>query len=101
MAESEPPHVILGAGQIAMLLADRLLAAGCRVRLGRRGPPSGERANLGWAREDLGYLHFAEEVTRGAAVVYQCSAPSYERWHDELPALWRGGLPRPKPSMSR
>jgi nucleoside-diphosphate-sugar epimerase len=92
MIESKPLHVILGAGQIAMLLADRLLAAGFRVRLVRRGPPGETRENLSWARGHLRDRSLAEEATRGAAVVYQCSAPPYEKWHDELAALWRGGL---------
>jgi hypothetical protein len=92
MIESKPLHVILGAGHIAMLLADRLLAAGFRVRLVRRGPPGETRENLSWARGHLRDRSLAEEATRGAAVVYQCSAPPYEKWHDELAALWRGGL---------
>jgi nucleoside-diphosphate-sugar epimerase len=92
MSESNPLHVILGAGQIAMLLANRLLAAGFRVRLVRRGPPAETRENLSWACGDLRDRGFAEEATRGAAVVYQCSAPPYEKWLDELAALWGGGL---------
>ncbi len=91
MSESKPLHVILGAGQIAMLLADRLLAAGFRVRLVRRGPPAETRENLSWACGDLRDRGFAEEATR-VAVVYQCSAPPYEKWLDELAALWGGGL---------
>jgi hypothetical protein len=90
--QSKPLHVILGAGQIATLLADRLLAVGFRVRLVRRGPPFAERENLSWASGDLRDRRFAEEATRGAAVVYQCSVPPYEKWLDELAALWRGGL---------
>lgn len=85
-------HVILGAGQIAMLLADRLLGAGFRARLVRRGRPTETRANLSWAHGELRDRGFAEEATRGAAVVYQCSAPPYEKWLDELAALWGGGL---------
>jgi nucleoside-diphosphate-sugar epimerase len=85
-------HVILGAGQIAQLLADELLATGHRVRLVRRGEPGPERANLTWMRGDLSDLAFAEEATRGAAVVYQCSAPPYDQWLQLMPALWRGGL---------
>ena len=68
MSESKPLHVILGAGQIAMLLADRLLGAGFRVRLVRRGRPAGTRENLSWAYGDLRDRGFAEEATRGAAV---------------------------------
>ncbi len=87
-----PLHVILGAGQIATLLADRLLDAGHRVRLVRRSEPGPRRPNLDWVRGDLGDLRFAEEATRGAAVVYQCSAPPYEKWLSELARVWRGGL---------
>jgi nucleoside-diphosphate-sugar epimerase len=92
MIESKPLHVILGAGQIARLLADRLVASGFRVRLVRRGPPGETRENLSWVRGDLRDRRFAEEATSGASVVYQCSVPPYEKWLDELPALWRGGL---------
>ncbi len=91
-SDSRPLHVILGAGQIAQLLADRLLARGVRVRLVRRSNAGPHRDGLEWAFGDLRDRSFAEAATRGASVVYQCSAPPYEKWLDELEPVWRGGL---------
>jgi nucleoside-diphosphate-sugar epimerase len=80
-------HVIFGAGQIGPLLAERLLAAGLRVRVARRsaGPiPAG--AEL--ARGDAAERGFCAEAARGAAVVYHCMNPVYDR------KAWAALVPR-------
>ncbi len=85
-------HVILGSGQIGSLVADELLARGTRVRLVRRGPAGAARRGLEWASGDLSDLRFAEEATRGASVVYDCTSPPYDQWMTLLLPLARGAM---------
>lgn len=83
-------HVIFGAGQIAPLLAQELLARGRRVRMVRRGEP-GKLPGVEWARADATDLAAASGAARGAAVVYDCTNPAhYHRWEELLPPLKRG-----------
>jgi nucleoside-diphosphate-sugar epimerase len=83
-------HVVLGAGQVGTVLARELLAKGARVRQVRRGQPGASQPGLEWRSGDVSDLTFAEEVTRGASVVYDCVNPTYDRWLDLLPPLRRG-----------
>jgi nucleoside-diphosphate-sugar epimerase len=85
-------HVILGAGQIGARLARVLLDRGLRVRQVRRGAPGASRAGLEWRSGDLTDLAFAEEATRGAAVVYDCMNPQYHQWNELLLPMARGAL---------
>jgi nucleoside-diphosphate-sugar epimerase len=86
-------HVILGAGQIGTRLADVLLARGHRVRIVRRSDGGALlRPNLEHVRGDITDLAFAEQATRGAAVVYDCMNPLYHQWREQLLALGRGSL---------
>jgi nucleoside-diphosphate-sugar epimerase len=94
-------HVVLGAGQIGSRLADLLLARGHRVRLVKRGAPGAARPNLEWARGDLMDLDFAAQVTRGAAVVYDCMNPAYHMWPAHLLPMARGALHGAKAAGAR
>jgi len=85
-------HVILGAGQIGSRLAEVLLAKGHRVRLVRKGPGGEPRANLEHASGNIMDLAFAEQATRGAAVVYDCMNPAYHMWPEHLLPMARGAL---------
>ncbi len=84
-------HVVIGAGQVGSLLARELVARGKRVRVVRR---SAARVDAGVevVAGDMANLAFAEKAARGAAVLYDCSNPSYDRWHQDLPGLRRGVL---------
>lgn len=85
-------HVILGAGQIGSRVADILLARGHRVRLVRKGPPSGARPGVEQVSGDVTDRGFAEQATQGAAVVYDCMNPPYHQWPDLLLPIARGAL---------
>jgi nucleoside-diphosphate-sugar epimerase len=85
-------HVVLGHGQIGALVADELEARGARVRIVRRGPAGAPRPGREWASGDLSDLAFAEQATRGASVVYDCTSPSYDQWLTLLLPLSRGAL---------
>lgn len=83
-------HVVLGAGQIGTLVANRLLAQGHRVRQIRRGA-----AGLPGVEVRSGSLAdpaFAREAMAGAAVAYHCVNPAYDRWNAELLPLTDGIL---------
>ncbi len=83
-------HVLFGAGQVGQSLAQRLLAAGKRVRIARRssqGIPPGTEAMAGDAADPAFCLRAAE----GATVVYHCMNPPYDAavWAEVLPRLMR------------
>jgi nucleoside-diphosphate-sugar epimerase len=92
MSSPGPLHVILGAGQIGTRLAQLLLDRGVRVRQVRRGPAGPARPGLEWRSGDITDLAFAEEATRGAAVVYDCMNPQYHQWNELLLPMARGAL---------
>jgi nucleoside-diphosphate-sugar epimerase len=80
-------HVVFGAGQIGYPLAERLLAAGKRVRIARRsrgGVPAGCETVLG----DAADAAFCRSAAGGAAAVYHCMNPPYDR------RIWAQLLPR-------
>lgn len=85
-------HVVLGAGQIGPLVADRLLKAGHRVRLVRRGASASGPSGAELRSVDLADPAAAAEVMTGAEVVYHCVTPAYERWGELLLPLQRGIL---------
>lgn len=85
-------HVVLGAGQIGSLLVDSLRARGASVRQVRRtaggSAPPGVELRVGSVADPA----FAREAMAGAAVVYHCVNPSYDRWSTELLPNTRGIL---------
>ena len=85
-------HVVLGAGQIGTLLTESLLARGEQVRQVRRGAPGPSRPLHEWRSGDLSDPRFAEEVMRGADVVYHAVNARYHEWAKLLPALNEGIL---------
>ncbi len=89
----EQRHVVLGAGQIGPRVAQRLLAAGHRVRIVRRSPREDfAHPSLTWVHGDLRDPDFAARAIEGAAVVYDCMNPRYDRWRTELLPLACGAL---------
>jgi nucleoside-diphosphate-sugar epimerase len=94
MSEREEPlHVVLGAGQVGVQLADILLGRGHRVRIVRRGEVGASRPGLDWARADLTSPDAAAAACAGAAVLYDCTNPSsYGSWDQTLAPLRRGVL---------
>lgn len=69
-------HVVFGAGQIGVMLAEILLASGKRVRLVKRKnskTPAGIELMLG----DAGDATFCRKACSDAKVVYHCINPEY------------------------
>jgi nucleoside-diphosphate-sugar epimerase len=79
-------HVIFGAGQIGMPLAQHLLAARKRVRVVKRsagGVPSGMELMQGDAADAI----FCHAACTGAVAVYHCMNPAYSasQWQELVP----------------
>lgn len=80
-------HVIFGAGQVGVTLANILLASGKSVRMLKRSPggvPIGVELMLGDATDAA----FCHQACVGATVVYHCMNPAY------LTKVWMAVLPR-------
>jgi nucleoside-diphosphate-sugar epimerase len=83
-------HTIIGAGQIGTQLAALLVREGHHVRLARRGALAGELPGVTFMRGDVTDRAFADEVCRGATVVYNCAnPPDYAKWDGVLQPLYR------------
>lgn len=80
-------HVVFGSGAVGFAVVEHLAAVGEQVtvvnRSGRAGVPAGVEVVGGDASDPV----FTMEVTRGAAVVYQCASPPYTRWPELFPPL--------------
>jgi nucleoside-diphosphate-sugar epimerase len=79
-------HVLFGAGQVGYPLAERLLAAGKRVRIAKRSSahvPAGSEVVLGDAADPA----FCVTAARGAVTLYHCMNPPYDAriWAELVP----------------
>ncbi len=93
-AFSNPLHVILGTGPVGCWIARSLRARGLQVRAVNR---SGHRpalmpADVEMAAADLSDAAKTEEITAGAAVIYQALGPPYHQWQQQFPALQQAAL---------
>jgi len=79
-------HVILGAGPVGRVVAERLVDA-YDVKptvITRSGSDIPGTLSL---KADLSSRETAADALAGADVVYQCSQPAYDRWPEEFPTL--------------
>ena len=79
-------HVVFGAGQVGLPLAQELLRAGKRVRIAKRtqtNVPAHYEVVLG----DAADASFCVDAARGAAAIYHCMNPPYSTkvWADLVP----------------
>lgn len=88
---SQNLHVVLGAGQIGTLVAERLVARGHRVRQVRRGT-SATTAGVELMAGDIRDPAFAARAGDGAEVVYHCMNPRYWQWDELLAPLAEGAI---------
>jgi nucleoside-diphosphate-sugar epimerase len=86
-------HVVIGAGQVGMKLAELLVDAGHDVRIVRRGPAKTERLGLTWYRGDVTDADFMDRACAGADVMYHCANPAdYNGWDGVLQPMFYGIL---------
>jgi nucleoside-diphosphate-sugar epimerase len=81
--------VVVGAGQVGVPLAARLVARGRRVRVVKRGPPVAGLRGVEWVHGDATDRAFVDAAFRGASVVYNCANPSNFQWDGALLPLAR------------
>ncbi|QES49269.1 NAD-dependent epimerase [Streptomyces venezuelae] len=80
-------HVIVGAGATGSATARLLAAAGERVRLVSRRGGGPEHELIERVAADATDTARLVELARGAAVVFNCAMPPYDRWPAEFPPL--------------
>lgn len=80
-------HVIFGTGPVGLSLAEELLARGKRVRLVNRSGKGQIPAGAELMAGDASQLANAQELSQGAAVIYNATHAPYERWPEVLPRL--------------
>ncbi len=77
-------HLVLGAGQIGPLVAQRLLAQGHRVRIGRKSAAPSGVAGVETIALDVRDADAVARAAEGASVVYNCVNPHYWEWPELL-----------------
>jgi nucleoside-diphosphate-sugar epimerase len=83
-------HLVLGAGQIGPLVAERLLARGLRVRIARKSAAPSRLAGVETVAIDVRDPAAVAKAAEGAAVVYHCANPLYHQWQELLLPMTRG-----------
>jgi nucleoside-diphosphate-sugar epimerase len=88
MDAHERPHVVIGAtGGAGGALVRELAGRGYRVRAVSRKPAAGLPAGVEPLAADAADPAQTRKACAGAAVVYHCAQPPYQRWAAEFPAL--------------
>jgi nucleoside-diphosphate-sugar epimerase len=82
--------LVLGAGQVGPMVAERLLAAGQRVRVGRRQPAPSRVEGVENVTIDVRDAASVARAAAGAGVVYHCVNPLYHQWPEMLLPMTRG-----------
>ncbi|GHO62479.1 epimerase [Ktedonobacter sp. SOSP1-52] len=80
-------HVIFGTGPVGLSLAEELLTRGKRVRLVNRSGKGQIPAGAELMAGDASQLTNAQELSQGAAVIYNATHAPYEQWPEVLPRL--------------
>ncbi len=87
MNTENPLHVVFGTGPLGMSVVRELVRRGQRVRVINRSGSAAVPAGVEVTRADA-YEHAQTvDITRGAAVVYQCAQPGYAEWAQKFPPL--------------
>ena len=85
MSDADGLNVVLGAGPVGLALVEELTARGRSVRLVSRSGASSVSEGVEVRAADLSDPANAIEACSGAAVVYQCLNPPYDRWPELFP----------------
>ena len=80
-------HVVFGTGSIGAVLADKLAARGHKVAAVNRSGIAATGPGVEVVAGDATDAAFTAEVTKDAAVVYQCLNPPYTKWPELFPPL--------------
>ena len=85
-------HVVFGTGPVGRAVMRELLGRGKKVRMVNRGGAASLPAGVELLVGDAADRRFCRTASAGAAVVYQCLNPPYERWPELFPRLQAGVL---------
>ncbi|MEV0029497.1 NAD-dependent epimerase/dehydratase family protein [Nocardia sp. NPDC050793] len=80
-------YVVIGGGATGSATARLLAEAGERVRLVTRGGSGPVHARIERIAADATDIARLTELTRGAATLFNCAAPPYDRWPTDFPPL--------------
>jgi nucleoside-diphosphate-sugar epimerase len=80
-------HVIVGAGVTGSATAQRLAEAGEQVRLVSRRGSGPVHEHIERVAADATDAVRLSELAAGAATVFNCAMPPYDRWPSEFPPL--------------
>jgi nucleoside-diphosphate-sugar epimerase len=87
---NQETHLVLGAGQIGPLVAERLIALGHRVRIGRRTAAPTRTNGVETLSVDVRDADAVARAAEGVTVVYNCVNPLYHQWPEMLLPITRG-----------
>jgi nucleoside-diphosphate-sugar epimerase len=80
-------HVIVGSGAVGSAVANLLADEGHAVTVVTRGGSGPERPEVQRVAADATDAERLTELTRGAAALYNCANPPYDRWLTDWPPL--------------
>lgn len=80
-------HVIVGSGAVGAAVANLLADAGHAVRVVTRSGSGPERPEVERVTADATDAERLTALTRGAAALYNCANPPYDRWLTDWPPL--------------
>ncbi len=87
MSTTHDLHVIFGTGPVGVSLAEELLMRGKQVRMVNRSGKGQVPAGVELVAGDASQLARVQEISQGAAVIYNATHAPYERWPEILPRL--------------
>ncbi|WP_059013068.1 NAD-dependent epimerase/dehydratase family protein [Streptomyces specialis] len=82
-----PTHVVLGAGPIGSGVARLLAASGDRVRVVTRSGSGPDHPAVERVAADASDAARLTALTTGAATLFNCAMPPYDRWPEMFPPL--------------
>src|SRR5947208_1611694 len=80
-------HVVIGSGSTGVPTAHLLAEAGERVRIVTRSGTGPEHPLIDRVALDVNDTERLTELTEGAATLFNCIMPAYDRWPIDFPPI--------------
>lgn len=87
MTSSKELHVIFGSGPVGLSVAAELQKKGKQVRVVNRSGQAAVAEGVEVVAGDASNLETVQTLSQGAAVIYNATHASYEKWPEVLPRL--------------
>lgn len=88
--EPKELHVVFGTGALGQAVAYELLNRNKQVRLVNRSGRAEIPTGVELVAADATDAASVRRVSKGAAVVYNCTGAPYTKWPELFPPIWRG-----------